>query len=737
MSRSTESGDLFRSGDAQSEILTGTISRITYRSEATGYTVVRATRDGDDASVTLVGRVPPLSIGERVRVQGQWIEHPRFGRQLQIDVIEPVLPRTKEAIARYLGSGLVPGIGPKLAERIVEAFGETALDVIDHRPHQLVEVRGISPSKAVVLAEAVRRNIHRRELTLLLEESGLGARFAVRIVEAYGEAAMRVVREDPYRLAREIWGIGFARADALARSLGFSTEDPRRVDAGVLATLTRASEAGDVYVPAEELARLAGELLGVDVVLAEEGVRRASSSMSADAVIEGDRVYPRGLYRAETAAAEQLHALLDETRGRHALPFDESGLESLQRSAGLRLSDGQIQALRLAHDSSILVLTGGPGTGKTTLTRFLLDLLEPHGLRIALAAPTGRAARRLAEATGREASTMHRLLGFDPQTGGFSRDEDAPVEADVVLVDESSMIDLRLFERLLHALSPGTRLILVGDANQLPSVGPGDVLRDLIRSHAIPVAELRRIYRQGERSVIVENAHRILAGELPRTSPDGVEFAFVERETPEEIAEEVRRIVRDVLPQREGIDPVRDVQVLVPMYKGEAGADALNTALQEDLNRGARETRIGARAFRAGDRVIQLRNDYRRNIFNGEIGLVEDVSGEEGVLHVRFDALVSLAASDWDQIALAYAITVHKSQGSEYEWVVFPLSTQHAILLDRALFYTAVTRARRGVVLVGQPRALAMALRPRRARARRTTLAERIRGELDRVISAD
>jgi exodeoxyribonuclease V alpha subunit len=307
----------------------------------------------------------------------------------------------------------------------------------------------------------------------------------------------------------------------------------------------------------------------------------------------------------------------------------------------------------------------------------------------------------------------------------------------MVLVDESSMVDLRLFERLLRALAPGTRLVLVGDANQLPSVGPGDVLRDLLRSRIVPVAELRRVYRQEERSSLVDNAHRILAGEVPRMSHEGGEFVFLERDSPSEIALEVRRVVRESLPLREGADPIRDVQVLVPMYKGESGADALNDALQQDLNGRAPEVRIGSRAFRPGDRVIQLRNDYRRNIFNGEIGLVESVSADDGVMQVRFDALVALPPSEWDQVALAYAITVHKSQGSEYEWVVIPLATQHAILLDRSLFYTAVTRARRGVVLVGQRRALAMALRPRKARARRTTLSERVRGELDRVVTPD
>lgn len=728
MANAGESGDLFSEESEGDNVLTGTIARVTYRSEASGYTVARATRDGEERTFTIVGHFPPLSTGERVRVSGSWVEHPRFGRQLQVASLERLLPRTKDAITRYLGSGLVEGIGPKLAERIVETFGEATLDVIDARPLELARIRGITREKATAISQAVKRNAHLRDLTLLLEATGLGARYATRIFDAYGESSLSIVREDPYRLSRDIWGIGFARADALARSMGLDPEDPRRLEAGVVAVLRRVAELGDVFVPSEELEKNAGDLLGVDASVAGQGIRRAVASGAI--LEEEDRLYPRVLFAAENSAAERIREILDDGARTPGLPFDERGLESLQRSAGIRLSDDQVEALGRAHANRLLVLTGGPGTGKTTLTRFLLDLLEPHRLRIALAAPTGRAARRLAEATGREASTLHRLLAFDPQTGSFGRDENSAIEADVVLVDESSMIDLRLFESLLKALPPTARLILVGDANQLPSVGPGDVLRDLQASGLVAVAELRRVYRQGERSGIVENAHRILAGEAPIFSAEGGDFTMVEREKPEEIAREIRRIVQSELPARHGVDAIRDVQVLVPMYKGDAGADALNTALQDDLNAGSAEIRTGPRVFRVRDRVIQLRNDYRRNVFNGEIGLVESVSGELGEMSVRFDSLVTLQASDWDQIALAYAITVHKSQGSEYEWIVMPLTTQHAILLDRPLFYTAVTRARRGVILVGQSRALALALRPRRARPRRSTLAARIRGDL-------
>ena len=726
MNSSSDAGDLF-ADETDAAVLTATISRVTYRSESSGYTVARATNDDEDRPFTMVGRLPELTLGERVRVTGQWVTHPRFGRQLEVGSFERLLPRTKEAIARYLGSGLVEGIGPKLAERLVNEFGERTLEVIESAPQTLERVRGISAAKASAIFDAVKKNSGLRELTLLLEETGLGARFASRIFAAYGDSSIPIVREDPYRLARDIWGIGFARADALARNLGVDAEDPRRVEAGVDAVLSRSTEMGDVFLPEDELAEGAANLLGIDVSVAKEGVRR--NVLRGKAIQEDERIYPCSLHLAETSAALLLRAFMRAEEDA-PLSFDDAGLEALQRERALRLSEDQTAALELAHRSRLFVLTGGPGTGKTTLTRFLLDLLESHRLDVVLAAPTGRAARRLSEATGREASTIHRLLAFDPASGVFARDEDNPIPATVVLIDETSMMDLRLFESLLRALPQTARLILVGDANQLPSVGPGDVLRDLLRSRRVPVAELGRVFRQGERSGIVENAHRILAGDAPRTQEHGGDFRFVERESPEEIAAEVRRIVREVLPQTEGVVSIRDVQVLAPMYKGETGVDALNASLQEDLNSGAGEVRSGARAFRIGDRVIQLRNDYRKNVFNGEIGQVESVSAEEGILRVKFDSVVELPSSEWDQIALAYAITVHKSQGSEYEWVVIPLVTQHAMLLDRPLFYTAVTRARRGVILVGQSRALALALRPRRFRPRRSTLAERIRGDL-------
>jgi len=726
---------LFRASSSGADVdeLTGTVARVTYRSEETGYTVLRVSPEGEERTVAVVGTMPRLAVGERIRARGRWVEHPKFGRQLAVTSLEHKKPHTEEAMVRYLGSGLAAGIGPKLAERIVRTFGKDTLTVIDERPEELVRVPGISGEKARALAEAVRDNARLRDLTLLLEENGLGARYAARIQDQYGASALNVVREDPYRLARDIWGIGFVRADALARNLGVGAEDPARVEAGIVHTLRRSSELGHVFVPEEDLVREAAELLGVDLAVVEEGVREAVESRRV--VRELDRIYTNGLHRAEVASTELLHALLAHDAEREPLRFRPDELRRLERERHVELDPDQTRALQLAHERSVVVITGGPGTGKTTLTRFLLDLLDAEGLQVALAAPTGRAARRLAEATGRDAFTLHRLLGFDPKTGAFGRDESSPLEAGAVLVDESSMVDQRLFASLLRAVAPGTRLILVGDADQLPSVGPGEVLRDLIRSARVPTARLSRIFRQADRSGIVANAHRVLAGEAIEMCPPGQgDFAFVERDRPEDVAAEIRRLVREFLPREAGVDPIRDVQVLVPMYKGDAGADALNAALQNDLNPRGREVRTGRRRFRTGDRVIQLRNDYVRNIFNGEVGWVDSV-GEAGEdLGVRFDALVHLPASEWDQLALAYAITVHKSQGSEYDWVIVPLSTQHAILLDRPLFYTAITRARRGVILVGSRRALALAMRPGRSHARRTTLAERLRGEADRPV---
>lgn len=725
MAHSGDQFPLFPSAELGDEELVGTVSRVTYRSESTGYTVLRVSPEGEEKTLAVVGRMPPLVVGERIRARGRWVEHPRFGRQLEVVSLERKAPHTEEAIARYLGSGLAAGIGPKLAERIVSAFGKDALDAIENRPGDVARVPGVSPAKARALAEAVRANARLRELTLLLEDNGLGARYASRIHDQYGESALAIVREDPYRLARDIWGIGFVRADVLARSLGMGPEDPLRIEAGIIHVLRQSAELGDVYLPAEELAERSSRLLAVDLLPVERGI--ADVAGGGRAVREDDRVYTRSLHRAECLASELLRGLLHGAP--NELPFDREELGRLERDHGLELSSDQVDAVRLAHERRVLVITGGPGTGKTTLMRFLLDLFDRRSLRIVLAAPTGRAARRLSEATRREASTLHRLLGFDPKTGEFARDESDPVEADTLVVDESSMVDLRLFASLLRAVPPGARLVLIGDADQLPSVGPGEVLRDLLRSGIVPTARLQRIFRAGERSGVVRNAHRILAGDPPEAcAPGEGDFVFVERETPAEVAAEVRRIIREQLPRDHGIDPIRDVQVLVPMYKGEAGCDALNETLQDDLNPNSAEVRVGRHRFRTGDRVIQLRNDYSRNVFNGEIGRVAAVGPQS--LAVEFDSLVDLPLADWDEIALAYAITVHKSQGSEYEWVVMPLSTQHAILLDRPLFYTAVTRARKGVVLVGSRRALALALRPGRSHGRRTTLVARLRGDL-------
>jgi exodeoxyribonuclease V alpha subunit len=710
-------------------VLAGAVTRITFRNDESGYSVLRVSPEGEERTLAVVGVLPPVSVGERIRVQGRWVEHPRFGLQLEAVALERLLPKTKEAIRRYLGSGLVPGIGPRLAERLVAQFGDRTLEVIEQRPEELTQVSGISPAKARSLVEATRKNAHLRDLTLLLEQTGLGARYAARIFERYGDAALGVVREDPYRLARDIWGVGFVRADTVAKGLGIDDEDPRRVAAGVVHVLQRSADLGDVYLPVDELAGHAADLLGIDLAVAEQGVRDAVKAERL--VAEEDRVYSAGLHLAETTAAVLLRSLLGAEDVGGTLPFDEAAIDALQASWDIELAEEQLAALRLAHRRSVLVITGGPGTGKTTLTRFLLDLLEGHRLRLSLGAPTGRAARRLTEAAGREAATIHRLLDFDPTTGIFGRDESHPLDADVVLIDEASMVDLRLFAALLRGVPRGARLVLVGDANQLPSVGPGEVLRDLIRSGVVPTAELARIFRQEERSGIVRNAHRILSGEMPELNRLGHgDFVFVERDNPADVALEVRRLVGEFLPGTQGVDPIRDVQVLVPMYRGDSGADALNAALQEDLNPRAPEVRSGERGFRQGDRVIQLRNDYRKNVFNGEVGFVESVDEAERSLAIRFDSLVELPASEWDQVALAYAITVHKSQGSEYDWVVFPLTTGHAILLDRPLFYTAVTRARRGVILVGSRRALALALRPGRSRSRRTTLAPRLREEL-------
>ena len=717
------------------EVLEGELETVSFRDDVTGYTVARLrTPRGEGA--TVVGSFPLPSPGERLVLEGRWKEHPRFGIQFEVSVCRAQAPVSPEGVARYLGSGVIRGIGPVLASRIVGVFGADTLKVLDEDFQRLREVPGIGERRREEFRLAWEAHRQRRSILLFLHDHGIGSATADRIVRRYGEEAERVVRANPYQLAEDVEGIGFATADRIALKGGMASDDPARVRAGLLFALRKSAEEGHVLLPRRELLRRAGDLLDLtgdlEPVLEEaleQGLLGEETFFPEPWKGEGRAVYLPYLRRAEEGVVRRLEALLDQ--GAPAVrEEDRRALEKLEASLGIELAGAQREAVLAALVSRVVVVTGGPGTGKTTLVRLLVNLCEARGESVLLGAPTGRAAKRLGEATGREAKTLHRLLEFEPHTGRFQRNASNPLEGRRLVVDEVSMVDLPLFACLLAALPREASLVLVGDADQLPSVGPGSVLRDLLASGALPSVTLQEVFRQAAQSRIVRSAHRILRGHLPETDnpPELQDFYFVPQEDPGRTAELVVELVSSRIPARFGLDPLLDIQVLCPMHRGDAGAQNLNVRLQQALNPFGRELRRGNRLFREGDRVMQLRNDYDREIYNGDLGRISRVDPEGTQLHVRFEGReVPCLDEDLDSLAPAYAVTVHKAQGSEYPAVVVPLVTQHYVLLQRNLLYTAVTRGKRLVVLVGSRRALSLAVHNETIRARYGALAERLR----------
>lgn len=702
--------------------LSGTVVRVRYLDPSGAFAVFDLDVEGGGRA-TVTGPVTDLSEGLSVRVTGDWQDHPRFGRRFRGTTVMVLPPRGTAGIAAYLASGRVEGVGPKLAARIVDHFGDRTGDVLDHEPGRLTEVDGIGPARAGRIADAWQRQVEQRRTLVLLADLGLTATQAARALRAYGDEAPARVTADPYDLARRVSGIGFRTADAIAARLGIAPDAPRRMEAAVRHVLESAAEAaGHLFLPRDALRDEAAAVTGqaasaVDLALA---ALAEAGQVVVEASPAGPVVFDARLHAAERQVAGRID-LLSGVDVR-PLPADVP--------AAARLAPSQRAALERVASAPVAILTGGPGTGKTTIVGAILAVGDRSGRRVVLAAPTGRAAMRMKEATGRDARTLHRLLEFNPRDGRFQRDEFRPLDADWVVVDESSMLDIAMMDRLLRALAPGTRLTLVGDADQLPPVGPGDPFRSLIQSGRVPVARLTEVFRQGEGSAIVAAAHRILAG-YPPESPardDGElgDFYVVLREDPADLAQVVEHLVAERIPARFGLDPRTDVQVLAPMRRGECGTDALNAALRARLN-----PRAGDRAVPApGDRVIQVRNNYDRDVFNGDIGTVVGVPAGGGAV-VRFDdRAVSFDPSEVDDLAPAYAVTVHKAQGSEFPAVVVCLHTQHFVMLRRNLLYTAVTRGRRLVVVCGNRRALRIALDNARLDPRNTLLADRLRGRI-------
>ncbi len=705
------------------EELEGTLERIVYEAEETGYCIARFHSPGFRKELTIVGNLLTCSPGEHLKLLGRWTVHPKYGRQFQIEEYQTTAPATVVGLCKYLGSGLIKGIGPVLAERITKLFGLETLKIIDEEPERLTEVEGIGKVRLKRIQSAWAEQQEVREVMLFLKAHDVSTKYAAKIYKTYGQKAIRLLKQNPYRLAEDIYGIGFKTADKIAADLGMAPDAPQRLQAGLLYLLNEAAaKEGHVYLPRAELLERCAQILEADRPLIEAALSVAAGERKIFSEERADEpepaVYLAPFFYAERSLARQLLKLLTMPGPvpRSAAPQAERLLKEIARETPY--SEQQLSAIRATLTSKLILLTGGPGTGKTTTIKGLLSLLEGLGLTVRLAAPTGRAAKRLSEVTGREAQTLHRLLDYSPQEG-FGHDEERPLKLDALIVDELSMVDLLLMFHLAQALPPRALLVLVGDVDQLPAVGAGNVLRDLISSGAAQVIELQEIFRQARQSLIVTNAHRINRGKFPelKPRPEG-DFFFLEVAEPEEVARTIEELVARRLPAHYGLDPVEDIQVFSPMYRGAAGADALNRALQERLN--PRRTdhpspalRYGGRSFRAGDKVMQIHNDYEKDVFNGDIGRVRLADPIEQQLIVSYPGRgeVLYELTDLSDLVIAYAITVHKAQGSEYRAIVLPWLTQHYIMMQRNLLYTAVTRARELVVIVGTKRALWLAIR--------------------------
>lgn len=707
-----------------------TVKTVTFHNPDNGWTVVRLVAT-DGSPFTAVGNMPRVTPGESVELTGEWVRHETFGDQFRVESCTPVAPEGREAMLRYLGGGAIKGIGPATAEKLVDAFGERTFDVLDHEPHRLDAIPSLRGARKAKILRAWEESKAGREVMFFLQAHQLSLGLSHRLVRHYGPNAAALIKENPYRLAEELWGIGFLKADEVARKLGFPEDGYERIRAGLAFALARGAEAGNVFLPAPVLVEKAAELLQLE----PETVVYTLDNLADTGAVKRDELgncHLPWLYHAERGVARRAALLRFGLR-----PVPEATVESAiaeaERNAGrdFRFSEDQRRGIAQAVNEGLFLLTGGPGTGKTTTVAAILGVFARAGLEVRLAAPTGRAARRLTEVTGRKASTLHRLLQYDPATRGFLHDEDDPLPCDALIVDEVSMIDTALMHSVLRAVRPGTRLVLVGDPDQLPSIGAGQVLGEFIRSGAVPHLHLSAVFRQAEASRIVTNAHRVnrgLAPVLDDSLEAGSNFHFVERGETGGLLETLVEVACERLPRRFGFDPVRDVQVLTPMNQGPLGTQALNEALQARLNpRGPALSHRG-RLFRPGDKVMQLKNNYEKNVFNGDIGRVRSVDTSEDSLVADFDGeRIPYSEDELDQLTLAYAATIHKSQGSEFKAVVLALAKSHHVMLQRNLFYTGITRARDQLVIVGHLAAVHRCVEHNPAVRRHTRLAELLR----------
>lgn len=708
------------------DTVAGSVEKILYTNEENHYTVAQLLPEGRGRvePVIIVGNLAALNLGETVRAQGRWVNHKQFGRQFAVEKFESVLPRTIVGIQKYLGSGLIKGIGAKFADRIVEKFGERTLEVIDQFSGKLREVEGIGPERAKRIKAAWSEQKNIRDIMIFLQGHGISSAHAAKIFKQYGENAITVVRENPYQLAKDITGIGFRTADGIASKLGIAADSIHRLKAGLIHTLEGAASDGHTCLPREELVHNASELLETEIKPVETALELLL--VTGDAVSDGEFIYLTGLHHSECGIAARLADLRRAKLELPAVDF-EKAIAWVEEQTGIELAEAQKQAVQTALTSKVCVITGGPGVGKTTIINSIVRILQAKKCEVLLAAPTGRAAKRMSEATGASAQTIHRLLKYTPHEGGFTHNERRPLKCDLLVIDETSMLDIPLAYHLVKAIPAGASVVFVGDVDQLPSVGPGNFLRDLIESAVIPVVRLTEIFRQAKTSFIITNAHRVNAGELPvLDGPEESDFFFIHEDDPEKVLATIKTLCSDRVPRKFGLE----AQVLTPMHKGVCGSENLNRELQAALNPTGPTMQRYGRTYRVGDRVMQIRNNYDKDVFNGDLGRIKNLDLVEQEFTVEFDGReVRYEFTDLDELVPAYAISVHKSQGNEYPAVIVPLLTQHYVLLQRNLLYTAITRGKKLVILIGSKKALTIAVRNNKTAARYSGLCDRLRAK--------
>jgi exodeoxyribonuclease V alpha subunit len=716
-------------------VIHGLLERITYHNEENDFVVAKLREKEKRELTTIVGNLSGVNPGESLKVTGQWVHNKKFGEQFQVETFEVTIPATLLGIQKYLASGLIKGIGPIMSERIVEKFGLDTLGVIEKKPERLSEVEGIGPQRISMIKKTWEEQKEIKEIMIFLQGHGVSASYSAKIYKQYGNQSIEIVRENPYRLAHDLYGTGFITADKIAQHLGIDRNSLARAKAGLIYVLNKLTEEGHVYYPENQLIHKAREILHVDEEIIAQAVRELSKERELfledlDPESNLRAAYLALFYVAEKGVAQKLMNLKQSPTNIRPI-HPEKAIEWVQKKLNIELAQGQEKAVLLAATSKVLIITGGPGTGKTTIITAILRIFQQLKLRIFLAAPTGRAAKRMNEATGWEAKTIHRLLEYSPLKGGFKKDQDDPLEADVVIIDEASMVDTLLMYHLLKAIPPHAHLILVGDVDQLPSVGPGSVLKDMIKSEKFTVVMLTEIFRQAQESMIVVNAHKVNQGQLPILKeiekPEEADFQFIQEEDPEKILQIILDLCSERIPRQFKYHPLREIQVLAPMHKGTIGVANLNIELQKRLNPGLSGISRGAWNFRLGDKVMQIVNNYDKDVFNGDIGWISKIDPEEKEVVIDFEEkAVPYDYSDLDQVVLAYAVSVHKSQGSEFPVVILPVVTQHYLLLQRNLIYTGITRGKRLVVLIGTKKALAMAIKNNKPQRRYTLLSERL-----------